>query len=58
MQYQVSLHNFGIYFDEKFDSFCDAISFAKSKGFEATIHDLINGGVAGTWSPISGVNKW
>lgn len=58
MQYQVSLTNFGIYFEEKFDSFQEAVEFAKSKGFDATIHDLVNGGVAGTWSIIGGARKW
>lgn len=56
--FQVSLTNFGVYFAEKFNSFADAVEFAKSKGFEATIHDTKNGGVAGTWSPIGGARKW
>lgn len=58
--YQVQLTNFGTYFPNRFDTFEQAIEFAKLKGFEATIHDLDykRGGVAGLWSPIRGVEDW
>lgn len=56
--FQVSLTNFGTYFAERFETFEAAISFAKSKGFEATIHDTKNGGIAGSWRPIGGVSDW
>lgn len=56
--FQVQLTNFGTYLADKFNSFEQAVLFAKSKGFEATIHDNKNGGVAGCWHPINGVSKW
>lgn len=56
--FSVSLTNFGTYFAERFDSFEAAVAFARSKGFEATIHDNVAGGVAGTWSPIGGARRW
>ena len=56
--FSVSLTNFGIHFAERFSTFAAAVAFAKTKGFEATIHDNVNGGVAGTWSPINGACPW
>jgi hypothetical protein len=57
-KFSVSHTNFGRHFEECFATFDDAVTFAKAKGFEATIHDVINGGVAGTWSPIGGAQRW
>lgn len=56
--FQVSLTNFGTYFADQFATFEAAVAFAKTKGFEATIHDVTYGGIAGTWSPIGGANRW
>lgn len=56
--FQVSLTNVGTYFPDVFETFEAGVEFAKSKGFEATIHDLDSGGVAGTWSPVSGAARW
>lgn len=50
--------NFGRRFDKVFRSWQAAVEFAKSKGFEATIEDYANGGIAGVWSPIYGARKW
>lgn len=57
-RFTVSLTNFGIHFPQTFDSFEDAVEFAKSKGFEATIGYEPANGVAGTWSPIGGSCRW
>lgn len=54
--FTVSLTNFGTHFADRFDTFDAAVAFAKTKGFEATIHTT--SGVAGTWSPISGATRW
>lgn len=56
--FTVSLTNFGTHFADRFETFQAAVGFAQTKGFEATIHDLTHGGVAGTWSPISGACHW
>lgn len=57
-RFSVSLTYIGSYFSERFETFQKAVDFAVTKGFEATIHDIKKGGVAGTWSPISGSNRW
>lgn len=56
--FTVSLTNFGTYFTNTFSTFEEAVEFAKSKGFEATIGYEKANGVAGTWSPISGAQRW
>lgn len=55
--FTVSLTNFGTHYADKFATFEAAVAFAKSKGFEATIHNDANG-VAGTWSPLYGARRW
>jgi hypothetical protein len=54
--FQVSLTNFGTKFSNSFATFEQAVEFAKSKGFECTIHS--GNSVAGTWSPIGGSRQW
>lgn len=57
--FSVSLTNFGTHFPDRFDSFEAAVDFAKTKGFEATIHNTA-GGVAGkdVVAYISGAARW
>lgn len=58
MTYHVMLTNFGTKFADTFKTFEDAVKFAKTKGFEATISEDDLNEIAGTWSPIGGARRW
>jgi hypothetical protein len=52
---RVFFSNFGHFAEPDFDSVYSAIAYAKSNGFDASIHK--NGSIVATWSLFSGV-KW
>lgn len=54
--YSVYFHNHGYYAQDKFETFSEALAYAKSKGFEASIHDGVDKMLA-FWGPIGGLKS-
>jgi len=54
--YRVFFLNHGYYAQEQFATFTEALSYAKSKGFEASIHDGVDRMLA-FWGPIGGLKS-
>lgn len=53
--FRVFFVNFNYFADASFASFYEAVDFAKSKSFEASIYD--GSRVTAIWSPISGLRR-
>lgn len=54
--FSVYLTNFQNHLEPRFASFEEAVAFARSKGFEASI--LLGRVCVGAWSPICGARRW
>jgi len=55
--YKIHFTNFGYGPDDSFATISEAVDFAKSKGFDATIYKATNGEAVGAWSIIGGYRK-